>query len=1100
VAFIETYQVISSTPIVVDDGGTAISYSPGQTFTAATRNTSVIRLLSLGQIVLLSGPIPAPEPTPPGAASGWTDDGLIVRLTTASDKVAIGAATMIGSEKVRIVGDARIEGKLTVTGLIDPTGLYLDEQVADQPAVANKGVFYTKDVLGITQAFYRASNGAVSQITPSGGGETLAQTLVLGNTTGGTNLAVTNGDAILFGADGRLRRNAASSLEFDDGAGGALTQFTIRATKTTITGALDPTSVSLSSGTALYYESDDGSTAAVAPANKGRIRYLDGTGWQLSSSTGAYSTVATSASGFIQNGNSFGALAVLGTNDAFDLAFETNNVTRWSISTSGHLIPFVDNLYDIGITATNRVRNGYFGTSVVIGATIAIDGSSVQRTSAGTVALFTDAFSTAITIGGGATQTSVTIGGGAAYTGATVGKVGVTDSFLGAVSVGATVTIGSAAVTGSAALSVTATAATLTLAATGTNIIQLTTNAAARWNVTGSGHFVANTDNALDIGASGATRPRTGYFGTSVVVGSTVTIGTAAVTGSGALGLTATGATLALAATGANAITLTTNGTEAYRVKSDSALQFPTNTTSAVSDAATGTLRYNNSASAFQVSISGGAWTSLATGTGGTSLDGAYDFGGAGAGRAITVDSGAVTLTNNAANNNNVLEITKNPAGAQSGDAINVLMGATTTGYGLSVDIATGGSGDGALIKYTDQHTGISMWHNSAAPGLTTLLSRIQTFGGTTGVGGPFQTGLLDVQTSVSSDNAAGSFVFWTNYSSGGSLAQRFCMQHEGTFGLISGASIAWTASATDARPYQSTPTIALAKHNGDNLKVWNYSSTNYLMLGPRVQVAASTGGYWFSPNSDATNSAPDATISRNAANIVQIGTTGNNALGTLMATKIVGPAASALTVDGPTTLDLQTGAVTRWQVSAVGHLLPAATDNTEDIGASATNRIRTLYAGTSVVVGSTVTVSTAAVTGSGALTVTATGAALTLAATGANTVAIHTNGSARLTLADTTATLADAVNIAVGTTTGTQIATASTQKLGFWGTTAVVRSAVAALTNNVTAGGTTDTIDNFTDLTTYANDAATIRNNIYQLSRKLKEAVDALRLYGLLG
>lgn len=56
-----------------------------------------------------------------------------------------------------------------------------------------------------------------------------------------------------------------------------------------------------------------------------------------------------------------------------------------------------------------------------------------------------------------------------------------------------------------------------------------------------------------------------------------------------------------------------------------------------------------------------------------------------------------------------------------------------------------------------------------------------------------------------------------------------------------------------------------------------------------------------------------------------------------------------------------------------------------------------------------------------------------------------------------------------------------------------------ANLTNNVTSGGTDDTIANYTDLTVYANDAATIRNDIYQLARKLKQVNDALRLYGLL-
>ena len=56
-----------------------------------------------------------------------------------------------------------------------------------------------------------------------------------------------------------------------------------------------------------------------------------------------------------------------------------------------------------------------------------------------------------------------------------------------------------------------------------------------------------------------------------------------------------------------------------------------------------------------------------------------------------------------------------------------------------------------------------------------------------------------------------------------------------------------------------------------------------------------------------------------------------------------------------------------------------------------------------------------------------------------------------------------------------------------------------ANLTNNVTSGGTDNTIANYTSLTVYATDAAAIRNNIYQLARKLKQVNDALRLFGLL-
>lgn len=57
----------------------------------------------------------------------------------------------------------------------------------------------------------------------------------------------------------------------------------------------------------------------------------------------------------------------------------------------------------------------------------------------------------------------------------------------------------------------------------------------------------------------------------------------------------------------------------------------------------------------------------------------------------------------------------------------------------------------------------------------------------------------------------------------------------------------------------------------------------------------------------------------------------------------------------------------------------------------------------------------------------------------------------------------------------------------------------VLNITNNVTSGGTDGTIANYTDLTVYANDAAAIRNNIYQLARTVKFCSDGLRAYSLL-
>lgn len=75
-----------------------------------------------------------------------------------------------------------------------------------------------------------------------------------------------------------------------------------------------------------------------------------------------------------------------------------------------------------------------------------------------------------------------------------------------------------------------------------------------------------------------------------------------------------------------------------------------------------------------------------------------------------------------------------------------------------------------------------------------------------------------------------------------------------------------------------------------------------------------------------------------------------------------------------------------------------------------------------------------------------------------------------------------------------------SAAKISFFAGGAVVKQTSGAnLTNNVTSGGTTDTIDNWTNLSTYSTDAAAIRNAVYQLARKLKQVNDGLRQYGLL-
>lgn len=53
--------------------------------------------------------------------------------------------------------------------------------------------------------------------------------------------------------------------------------------------------------------------------------------------------------------------------------------------------------------------------------------------------------------------------------------------------------------------------------ASNNGVIQFRTKDGERWRIESAGHLIGGADNTYDIGASGATRPRTGYFGTSVI-------------------------------------------------------------------------------------------------------------------------------------------------------------------------------------------------------------------------------------------------------------------------------------------------------------------------------------------------------------------------------------------------------------------------------------------------------------------------------------------------------------------------------------------------------------------------------------------------------
>lgn len=80
----------------------------------------------------------------------------------------------------------------------------------------------------------------------------------------------------------------------------------------------------------------------------------------------------------------------------------------------------------------------------------------------------------------------------------------------------------------------------------------------------------------------------------------------------------------------------------------------------------------------------------------------------------------------------------------------------------------------------------------------------------------------------------------------------------------------------------------------------------------------------------------------------------------------------------------------------------------------------------------------------------------------------------------------------------GTNKIRMNTTGLAFYNAAPVAQPVSAALTNNITAGGTNDTFTNWTDLTTYATDAAAIRNAVHQCARAIKRVDDNLRTLGL--
>lgn len=117
-----------------------------------------------------------------------------------------------------------------------------------------------------------------------------------------------------------------------------------------------------------------------------------------------------------------------------------------------------------------------------------------------------------------------------------------------------------------------------------------------------------------------------------------------------------------------------------------------------ISSPADGLLVYDTDLSKFYFSDLG-VWTAVATGATGVTLDGAYDFGGAGAGRTITADNGAVQIIGT--NQSKLFEV-KDTVTSVSSSWLQVYGSTGSIRTGVYQDLSGFGFTDGTVYPYQD--------------------------------------------------------------------------------------------------------------------------------------------------------------------------------------------------------------------------------------------------------------------------------------------------------------------------------------------------------------------------------------------------------------
>jgi hypothetical protein len=334
-----------------------------------------------------------------------------VRITQAGD---VGIGTSTPGARLHVVGTGRFDGQLTVTtggaaitGNSTVTGTLTVS--SDVSVGGNLAVTGNATVSGTTVSLpnipalstatevlvwnggnveRRSAAGLISGFAWMLGGNTLTSEQTLGTlsahdlpiiTAGTERVRITQaGDVGIGTSTPGARLHVVGTGRFD----GQLTVTTGGAAITgnsTVTGTLTVSSdVSVGGNLAVTGNATVSGTTVSLPNIPALSTATEVLVWNAGNVERRSAAGLISGFAWMLGGNTLTSEQTLGTLSAHDLPIITAGTEKVRITQAGHVLPGTDNAYDLG-SATQRWRNGYFGTSVVVGTSVSLVAGTPDR-------------------------------------------------------------------------------------------------------------------------------------------------------------------------------------------------------------------------------------------------------------------------------------------------------------------------------------------------------------------------------------------------------------------------------------------------------------------------------------------------------------------------------------------------------------------------------------------------------------------------------------------------------------------------------------------------------------------------------------------------